>query len=113
MNPPPKPVVILSPVKQVVAAGQLATVTAAASADPAPSVQWQVSTDGGLTFANITGPTSATLTIPATALTDSGKRYRAVFRNVNGQAVTAAALLTVDVPPAITLQPIGAALAAG
>lgn len=111
--PPPKPVIIKSPVNQVVAAGQPAIFTAAANSSPAPSIQWQVSTDNGLTFANITGATSNTLTIPATPLTDSGMRFRAVFNNGIGQAISSVAILTVYVPPTVTRQPVSMAMTAG
>jgi hypothetical protein len=54
-----------------------------------------VSTDGGATFTNIAGATSATLTLTAVTKSQSGYRYRAVFTNVLGSATTTAAVLTV------------------
>jgi len=38
--------------------------------------QWQISTDGGTTWTDITGATSASYTTPALTLSDSGSRYR-------------------------------------
>jgi hypothetical protein len=67
---------------------------AAASGTPTPTVQWQVSTDGGVTFTNIPGATSTTLTVMPTA-SQSGSQYRAVFTNPCGTATTTAATLTV------------------
>ena len=58
-------------------AGQSASFTAAASGTPAPTVQWQVSTDGGATFTNLSGATSTTLSFTA-AQAQSGNKYRAV-----------------------------------
>ncbi len=56
------------------------TFTAAAVAIPPPTVQWQVSANGGRTWSNLSGKTATTLTfrpIPA----QNGYRYRAVFKN--------------------------------
>jgi len=60
-------------------------------------VQWQVSTGGGA-FSNVSGATSTTLSF-ATALTQNGNRYRAVFTNSVGPATTTAATLTVNAGP--------------
>ncbi len=89
------PVVTTNPANQAVSAGQTATFTAAATGSPAPTVQWQVSTDGGSTFANIAGATSTTLSFTA-GTGESGDEYRAVFTNASGTATTTAATLTVS-----------------
>ena len=47
---------------------------------PPPSVQWQVSTDGGATYSDIAGATSTTLTF-ITSLSENGYLYQAVFTN--------------------------------
>ena len=49
-----------NPVDQTVTAGQTYSFTASGSGSPAPTVQWQVSTDGGSSFSNIPGATSTT-----------------------------------------------------
>ena len=67
--------------------GQPATFTAAASGNPAPTVQWQVSTDGGVTFTDVAGATSGTLTF-TTAAGQSGNQYQAVFTNSAGTATS-------------------------
>ncbi|HEX5501683.1 MAG TPA: immunoglobulin domain-containing protein [Thermomicrobiales bacterium] len=106
------PVVTANPTDQVVTAGQTVTFTAAASGSPAPTVQWQVRADGGGTFANIPGQTSTTLTFTATA-SENGNQYRAVFTNTAGSAATTAATLTVDAPPAVTINPASQTVTAG
>jgi hypothetical protein len=53
-----------------------------------------VSTDGGVTFTDIAGATSTTLSFTAVA-SQRGYRYRAVFTNSLGTATTTAATLTV------------------
>jgi hypothetical protein len=90
------PVVTTNPVNQTVTSGNNATFTAAATGNPTPTVQWQLSTDGGATFANIGGATSTTLTLTAVTTTMSGYEYRAVFTNSQGTATTTAATLTVN-----------------
>ena len=89
------PIVITNPNSQTVNAGQSVTFTAAANGNPAVTVQWQVSTDGGKTFTNISGAASTTLTIGTTTKSLSGYHYRAVFKNSLGSATTADAILTV------------------
>jgi hypothetical protein len=92
---PTVPQVTLNPTDVTVIDGYLATFTAAATGLPAPTVQWQVSTDGGKTYTNLAGATSTTLSFVAYEGM-WGYRYRAVFTNSAGIAVTTAALLTVN-----------------
>ena len=61
-----------------------------------PSVQWQVSTDGGVTWSNISGATSTTFTLSTTTTSENGYECRAVFTNSLGFATTTAANLTVQ-----------------
>jgi hypothetical protein len=89
------PVITTQPAAQNVVAPATATFSAAASGVPTPAWQWQVSTDGGTTFSNIVGATSATYTTPATSAADDGKRYRVVASNASGTATSAAAPLSV------------------
>ena len=88
------PVITTQPTSQTVAAGALATFTAAASGVPAPSVQWQLSTDGGSAWTSVPGANSTSYSISAQA-TESGYEYRANFTNTGGTATTSAAILTV------------------
>jgi hypothetical protein len=87
--------VILNPSDYSTLDGTLATFTAAASGLPAPAVQWQVSTDGGTTFTNVTGATSPTLTFVAYEGMNR-YHYRAVFTNPYGAATTTDAVLYVQ-----------------
>jgi hypothetical protein len=89
------PAVTANPVSQSVSAGQSVTFTAAANGNPTPTVQWQVSTDGGATYTNIAGATGTSLTLSSVAASQNGYRYRAVFTNSLGFTITAAAVLTV------------------
>lgn len=106
------PFVTTHPSAQTVGVGDTATFTAAANGNPTPTVQWQVSTDGGLTFGDISGATSATLSF-TTAAGDNGKKYRAVFTNSGGTATTNSASLTVTAIPLVTLNPVNVTVNAG
>lgn len=88
------PAVTTQPASASVTAGADATFTAAASGTPAPTVQWQSSTDG-TTWADVAGATSATLTVPAVTVAQSLTKYRAVFTNAAGSATTNEVQLTV------------------
>jgi hypothetical protein len=106
------PAITTQPSSATVNAGHAATFTAAASGNPSPDVQWQVSTNGGSTFSNISGATSATLSFTASS-SQTGNEYQAVFTNSLGTKTTNPATLTVDSPPAITTQPNLALVIAG
>jgi hypothetical protein len=88
------PKVTIQPVSRTAAVGATVTFTAAASGAPAPSVQWQVSNNGGITWTAISGATSTTLSFTATSV-ENGTRYRAVFKNGGGTATTRAVTLKV------------------
>lgn len=78
---------------------------AAAATSPAgpPTLQWQVSTDGGTTFSDVSGQTSSSLALTGLTTADSGKRYRARFARTGWNNVSSNdATLTVPTD-AITL----------
>ena len=91
------PAVTTQPASQTRCAGLNASFSSAASGSPAPTVQWQVSTNG-TTWTNITGATNATLSF-ATATADNNKQYRAVWTNSGGTVNSNAAILTVNSSP--------------
>lgn len=99
------PTVTLDPTSAAAFAGTLVTFTAAADGSPAPTVQWQVSGDGGTTFTDVAGATSPSLMFKADGTLD-GNLYRAVFTNVAGSATTAPALLAITPGLAITIDPV-------
>jgi len=95
------PTITANPSNETVTAGNTASFTAAAS--NATNVQWQVSTNGGLSYTNLTngngysGVNSDTLTVSGTTTSQNGYLYRAVFSNAsNLTATTTAAELTVN-----------------
>lgn len=91
--------------------GEQVAFTAASSGVPA-AVQWETSVDGGESWTEVEGATSASYTTPASTWEMSGHQFRAAFTSLSefpsalGLVVTSrAATLTVDGPPVITVQP--------
>lgn len=72
-----------------------------------PSLQWQVSTDSGANWSDVSGATSESLSLSALVWADNGKRYRARL-NKTGWNEVASNSATLSVPTdtiAITQQP--------
>src|SRR5271165_152133 len=107
------PAVTLQPEEDTVEEGQTASFESAASGSPAPTVQWQTSVNNGSTWTNVAGGTSDKLTLPNEKVTNSGRLYRAAFKNVVATVDSRAVALTVHKAPAITKQPLGATVEAG
>jgi hypothetical protein len=68
--------------------------------------QWQVSTDGGATYTNIAGATSASYILSGAVIGQNNNRYRCVVSGTCAPAANSAgAILTVIAPVSITSQP--------
>jgi alpha-tubulin suppressor-like RCC1 family protein len=107
------PAVTKQPVSTTVNEGQSAVFEATASGFPAPSVQWQISTDGGSTWSPVEGATSTQLTVASASVAEDGHQYRAVFVNPAGSVTSQTATLTVHSLPVVTQQPAGATIEVG
>ena len=94
------PSIITNPSSTVILAGGTATFTAAASGNPAPTVQWEVNTGSGYT--NVTdggvysGSSTGTLTITGATAGDERLPVRGHLHQCGGHATTTAATLTVQ-----------------
>ncbi len=88
------PVVTLDPSDVTICHGSTANFFAAASGTPTPTVQWQVSTNGGTNWTNMPGQTFTNLQFTA-QVANNGSIYRAVFTNGGGDT-TASASITVN-----------------
>jgi hypothetical protein len=75
--------------------------------------QWQVSTDGGGTWTDISGANAATYTIGSVTATQNNNRYRANLTSPCGNGTSNSALLTVNTLPAITTHPANVNVCAG
>jgi hypothetical protein len=81
------------PKTQAVKAGSPASFSVAATGAPAPTFQWQVSTDGGNTWNNVagsvySGATTARLSVTSPTESMAGYQYRAVATNTSGPPST-------------------------
>ncbi len=88
------PVITAQPASVSILPGESATFTATAGGTGV-TVQWQRSTDSGVTWADIASARSTTYSV-AVALADNGTRVRAVFSNVGGSVTSAVATVTVS-----------------
>lgn len=106
------PTISTHPQSQTATVGGTATFVVQASGTPAPAYQW--TRDGN----NITGATTATLTLPNVQLSDAGA-YRVVVSNAAGSITSNAATLTVNPagggggPVSITSHPVSQTVSNG
>jgi hypothetical protein len=100
------PVITQAPRNVSATEGTTATFSVATTGDGI-AYQWQLSTDGGVTYADVAGATSATLSI-TTALSDNGSLWRARVTNAGGSTLSTPATLAVSaavVAPTIVSDP--------
>lgn len=71
--------------------------SAASSPAGAPTLQWEVSTDGGATYSDLSGQTASSLALTALTSSDSGKKYRAKFEK-SGWNTVRSNVATLTVP---------------
>ena len=71
--------------------------SAASSPAGAPTLQWEVSTDGGTTYSDLSGQTASSLALTALTSSDSGKKYRAKFEK-SGWNTVRSNVATLTVP---------------
>lgn len=94
------PIITSQPQAASIVEGQGSTTfSAAAAGSPTPTVQWQKDTRGDGNFVDVSGATSVTLSIQGSTVTtaaNNGDRYRAVFTNASGSAISNPAILTVQ-----------------
>jgi hypothetical protein len=109
---PAGPVVQVQPQAQSVRAGDSVAFSARAGGAPLPSVQWQVSVDGGTTFSDVAGATAFEYAFAA-GIDQDDHQYRAVFTNVSGTATSDAARLTVGAAPILLTADDDETVAAG
>ena len=102
------PTITTQPSSVSVTAGTTASFTVTASGTSPLSYQWQLSTDGSLTWATAPGAaTSSSFTTAATTPTFNGYRYRVQVSNSAGLITSDAVTLTVT-PPVSTERQINA-----
>ena len=104
---PVAPSITSQPTSQTVTTGQTATFSVTATGTAPLSYQWQKNGTA------ISGATSSTYTTAATISSDNGAQFVVTVTNSVGTATSNAVTLTVNMPPAITSQPISQTVTAG
>jgi alpha-tubulin suppressor-like RCC1 family protein len=103
---PSAPAITQQPQDSVALVGATATFSVTATGNPAPTFQWERSTDGGATFSSVPGAVGSTLTTPVLMLTDNNSRYRVVLTNPQGSVTSRSATLAVTAPPSATVRSV-------
>ena len=101
------PSISTQPASQTVRSGQTATFTLAATGTAPLAYQWEK--NGTI----ISGAISASYTTPTTTASDSGSSFTASVSNGKGALISDGAILTVNVPPTITAQPVSQSVTVG
>ena len=106
------PVITGQPASQTVTAGGNATFSVSASGSSPLAYQWFKSGTKLANSTSIAGVTTATLSLTGIT-TNSAGNYTVTITNLYGSATSTAAVLTVQVPPQITGQPVSRTVKAG
>ena len=103
------PVISAQPSNQSLCIGQAGSFSVTASTG---TFQWQLSTDGGTTWSNISGAAAASYAVTGAANLNNNQ-YRCVVTSQCGSTTSSAATLTVNPTTVISSQPTGLALCQG
>ena len=90
------PVFVRNPTNATVNEGATASFSTLVAGTQPFTYQWEISTDGGATWAAIAGATSATYSIGGTTVSQSGHQFRVVVTNADGTNTSSPATLTVN-----------------
>ena len=105
------PSIASQPANVTVGVGTSTNLSVSANGSAPLIYQWQVSTDGGIAYNNLSGATTATLSFASPSLNDSGT-YHVIVTNGAGTVTSDPATLTVT-EIAIGTQPVGGLYTSG
>ncbi len=107
------PAITVQPVNAVECVGNNAVFNVTATGTGL-NYQWQLSTDGGLTYSNIAAANANTYTVTSVTLVQNNNRYRVIVTGTCPAAVTSnAAILSVGNAAAIAAQPVSTTVCVG
>ncbi len=113
VNPPPVPPSISAPPpSQTVTAGTNVSFSVTAAGTAPLSFQWQKNNLNLANGGNVSGATTSILTL-SNVQSDDAANYSVIVTNVAGSTNSGPASLTVNVPPAVTAQPVSVGVMAG
>jgi hypothetical protein len=93
---PGSPEITKQPTGLALLEGEAAHFEAGATGEPKPTVQWEVSSDGGREWRALAGQTGDALTIEGVTVAYNGDEYRATFTNAIGLVSSKPARLQVE-----------------
>src|SRR5205085_5184632 len=106
-----QPEITAQPVNSTICENGNTTFTVNAGVTTTPGYQWQISTNGGVSYSNIvnggiySGATTSTLTLTAAPLATNNNLYRVIVSGTCTPSITSnGALLTVQQNPVITVK---------
>ena len=111
-QPDQKPTISSNPQSQSVVTGGSLTFTASADITT-PTIQWQLSVNGGGNWINLSGATNPTLITGPLNSFENGWQVRAIFTNYVGSTTSAAATITITAPTTNVVLPSNAATLSG
>ena len=102
------PSITQPPAAQIANPGQNVSFTVVATGTPAPVFRWRRNGSDLVDGGNISGASTATLTVSGVSEADEGD-YRVIVENIVGSAASAAVALTVtdlSIPPSVSTPPV-------
>ncbi|WP_086543663.1 DUF4082 domain-containing protein, partial [Algoriphagus antarcticus] len=106
------PAITLQPLSKIICEGSEVIFNSTASGLPIPTVQWEVSIDGGVTWGNLDGATSGNLVFNS-VVENTGNKYRALWTNTLGSVESDIVDLTVTVAPTATISALNSTICEG
>lgn len=100
------PTITTQPSNVTICAGAAATVSVTATTGVGTlSYQWQLSTDGGVTYSNIAGAISSSFAQASVPVGQNGYRFRVIVTAGCGSVTSTGAIFTVNAFPVISFSP--------
>ena len=112
ITPTAPPAISAQPTDVTICAGSNANFTVSSST-PGITYQWQISTNGGATYTDISGAVSSTYSITGVGSNLNNNKYRVIISTQCGFNTSTAATLVVNAPTAITSQPASVTICDG
>ncbi|MFM7709301.1 MAG: reprolysin-like metallopeptidase [Ferruginibacter sp.] len=112
VTPSTPPSITTQPSDISICSGNNATFTSASSATGV-TYQWQVSTDGGTTYTNISGANNPSYTVTGTTTVQNNYKYRVLIATQCASVTSNAATLSVTVAASFSAQPNNVTVCSG